>query len=227
MILDKDGRTTRAPLRVAVAVPTGDQLAAGFAYDLARMMTVTAAQRRDVELRLFMARDSILPRGRHSLVVAALEADCTHVLFLDSDMRFPKDSLVRLLAHAEPVVGVNYTRRRFPLDPVASDGDGAPVYVEEGAEGLAAVAQTGFGVMLVDLDVFRQIPAPWFQIGYAKATGDYAGEDVYFCALVREHGLSVLVDNTLSREVSHLGEMEFRSDHALLTREQAGSSTAA
>jgi hypothetical protein len=58
----------RPEIRVAVSVPTGDQLAAGFAYDLARMMAATAHQRHDIELRLHMTRDSVLPRARHDLV---------------------------------------------------------------------------------------------------------------------------------------------------------------
>lgn len=220
-IIDPNAEATRPKIRVAVSVPAGDQLATGFSYDLARMMTATAHQRHEIELRLHFVRDSILPRARHSLVRMALDTDCTHVLFLDSDMRFPKETLVRLLAHEEPVVAVNYARRRFPVEPTASNEDGQPIYVEDGVEGLVPVAHAGMGVMLVDLDLFRQIPAPWFQIGYSARAGEYAGEDVYFSTLIREHGLPVLVDNTLSREVTHLGEMEFRNEHTLLTREQA------
>jgi hypothetical protein len=221
MILDQEGRATRASIRVAVSVPTADQCSAGFTYDLARMLAVTSRQRADVELRLHFVRDSVLPRARHDLVAMALDQNCTHILFLDSDMRFPKDTLSRLLAHGEPVVGTNYARRRHPITPVAGDEQGAPIYVEDGAEGLVSVAYTGLGVMLMDLDFFRRVPAPWFQIGYHPPTGGYVGEDVYLMSLVREHGLSVLVDNALSREVTHLGEMEFRSEHTLLTREQA------
>jgi hypothetical protein len=219
-IHNPNAEATRPKIRVAVSIPAGDQLASGFAYDLARMMTATAHQRHDIELRLHMVRDSILPRARHDLVLLALDTECTHILFLDSDMRFPKEALVRLLAHEEPVVGVNYARRRFPITPTAA-GETGPVYLEPGADGLAAVAAAGFGVMLIDLDLFRQVPAPWFQTGYAPTTGKYVGEDVYFSALIREHGLMVLVDNALSHEISHIGEMEFRNELTLLNREQA------
>lgn len=211
----------RAPIRVAVSFPSGDSVAAGFAYDLARMMTATAHNRHDIELRLHAVRGSILPQSRHELVELALAADCTHILFLDADMRFPKDTLVRLLAHEEPVVGCNYARRRFPITPVCSDSRFQPVFVEEGVEGLIPVAHMGLGVCLIDLDVFRQIPAPWFQTGFDHTSGNYIGEDVYFSALVREHGLTPLVDNTLSRDVTHLGEMEYRTEHTLHLRELA------
>lgn len=220
-IINPNAEATRPKIRIAVSVPAQDQLSTGFAYDLARMMAATAHQRHDIELRLHFVRGSVLPQQRHDLVMVALETECTHALFLDSDMRFPKDTIVRLLAHEEPVVGANYAKRRHPILPTAMTETMEPVFVEPDVDGLVPVAHAGLGVMLVDLDVFRQIPAPWFQIGYHADSGKYAGEDVYFTALVREHGLSVLVDNTLSREVTHLGEMEFRSEHTLHMRELA------
>lgn len=220
-IVNPHAEATRPKIRVAVSVPAQDQVSAGFAYDLARMMAATAHQRHEIELRLHFVRDTILPRARHDLVRLAIETECTHILFLDSDMRFPKDTLVRLLAHEEPIVAANYTKRRAPYEPVAGDEQHRPIFVEPDVEGLVPVSFIGFGVMLVDLDLFLQIPAPWFQIGYSPSGGAYAGEDVYFCSLVREHGLTVLADNTLSREVSHLGEMEYRSEHALHIRELA------
>ena len=219
MILDQNGKSTRPRIRVAVSVPAGDQVHTGFAYDLARMMAATAAQRKDIELRLHFLRGTVLPQSRTELVHMALEQDCTHILFLDSDMRFPKETLVRLLAHREPVVAVNYTKRRAPHDPVAVNLDGSGLFVEPGVDGLVPIATVGMGVMLIDLDVFRQIPAPWFLTPYLADTGVFVSEDVYLCTLVREHGLIPLVDNALSRDVTHVGELEFSSAHALQLRE--------
>lgn len=221
MILDAQGKTTRPSLRVAVSVPSGDTVHTGFAYDLARMVGATAAQRRDIEIRLHFLRGTVLNSSRTELVKMALEQDCTHILFLDSDMTFPKDTLVRLLAHREPVAAVNYTKRRAPHDPVAVGLDGRALYVEPGENGTVPVATVGMGAMLVDLDVFKRLPQPWFLTPYLADAGVFVSEDVYFCTLVREHGLTPLVDNALSREVAHIGEMEFRSDHALQLRELA------
>jgi hypothetical protein len=219
MILNQEGKATRPLIRVAVSVPAQDTVAAGFAYDLARMMSATAARRPDIELRLHFLRGTLLPQSRHELVLMALDQDCTHILFLDSDMAFPKDTLVRLLSHREPLVAANYAKRRQPIEPVAMTLAGDPLYVEPGVDGLVEAGAVGMGVMLVDLDVFKRIPAPWFQLGFHAKGGFYVGEDVYFCSLVREHGVPALIDNALSREVSHLGEMEYRSEHALQLRE--------
>lgn len=208
-------------LRVYVGVPSGDTVKAGFSYDLARMMAATAINRPDVELRLGMVQDSILPRGRSEIVAQALHSECTHILFLDSDMRFPKHTLARLLNASTPIVAASYvTRGGVPVLPVAhlSDDHDARLYTEPQSAGLAEVASVGMGCMLVACDVFRGIPAPWFMFGFQTAAGEYIGEDVYFCRLARESGLSVLIDHELSREVGHLGEWEYRHDHALATR---------
>jgi hypothetical protein len=223
MILDQEGKATRPSIRVAVSVPAQDTVATGFAYDLARMMAATSAQRKDIELRLHFVRGTLLPQSRHELVMMALAQDCTHILFLDSDMTFPKDTLVRLLAHREPLVAVNYAKRRQPIEPVAMTTNAEPLYVEPGVDGLVEAGAVGMGIMLIDLDVFRRVPAPWFQLGFHSKGGFYVSEDVYFCSLVREHGVTALIDNALSREVTHLGEMEYRSEHALGMRELARS----
>ncbi len=55
----------------------------------------------------------------------------------------------------------------------------------------------GFGCILIDLAVFRQIPMPWF--GHPGA----AGEDTAFCGQCGSVGIPVLVDHDLSRHVAH------------------------
>src|SRR6266540_2817614 len=105
--------------KVVIAVPTGDEVKAFWAYDLARMMAHTASVRSDIALRILMCSGSLIMKQREILLDSALETDATHVLFLDTDMRFPKDALLRLLAHEVPLVCVNYTSRQAPFVPVA------------------------------------------------------------------------------------------------------------
>lgn len=206
------------PFRIAVSIPCGDEVKTGFAYDLSNLMCATVLSRDDVSLYLHTVRGTIIPKQRDELTFMALEKDCTHILFLDSDMRFPRNTLLRLLARGEPIVGANYTTRRNPVQPVtfANDEDATQrVYTEEGADGLESVASIGFGAVLIDLDVLKALSRPWFAIPWDEVTRKYVGEDVYFCRKVRsELGLDVLIDHALSHEVSHVGEWEYRLSHA-------------
>lgn len=203
---------------MAICIPCQSQVAAEFAYDLARLTTATAVQRPDIELRLFLHQGSILLNQRQDLVKKALEAEATHILWLDSDMRFPKDTLVRLLTHSAPVVAANYTTRKHPLRPVAVAnvaGQREALYTPEDATGLAEAEYTGMGVMLVNTDVFRQLPQPWFAFWYNEKTGTYAGEDTFFCFCAREAGIRIQIDQDLSKQVKHVGTIEYDTSDAI------------
>jgi hypothetical protein len=212
-LVDKDGNRQ---LKVAILTACQDTVAAGYAHDLARL-TATAGSPKAV--LLFQSRGTIIPQQRAALVNAALKADATHCLWIDSDMRFPPDALGRLLSHDEPIVGCNYSTRRPPILPTAEHKEMGLVFTEADSEGLLSVARCGMGLMLVDTNVYRTIGEPYFALGFNRTENSYVGEDVFFCKKAREKGYKILIDQDLSKEVRHIGEIEFRYEHAIATRE--------
>lgn len=197
--------------RVLVAVPCSDMVHADFAQCLALMLAYTTLQRPQMELPLFFCKGTYLPRARAALVNEALAKSCTHILWLDADMRFPKDTLLHLLGRKEPIVAANYPTRQMPILPTATDVTGFPVY--EG-EGLVEAKACGMGVMLTDVTVFQSIGKPYFALGYNRTQDDYAGEDVFFCEAARKAGFRVLVDGDLSEHVEHCGGLRYTMQHA-------------
>lgn len=229
-IIDPNAEAARPKTRVLIGIPTHNQINAGFAFDLAKLTAYMTAQRPDVEVRVRMVHGSIIPQQRHTLVRLALELEMTHILFLDSDMRFPPDTLDALLAHNESFVAVNYPTRRMPIYPTArvKSEDGTQfhaLYQDENDEGLREVDLVGLGVALIDLDVFRHLPKPWFLFMYHPEMDDYTGEDFFFSHHARNAGVKILVDQSLSYEIKHVGETEFRHDMAneLLRQIEGGS----
>lgn len=205
--------------KVMVAVPCGEQVAEGFALDLALMMAYTTFVKPTMEVGLYFLKGTYLPRARAALVEKALERNDTHMLWLDSDMRFPKDTLLRLLAHERPIVGANYATRQAPILPTMRDMERS--YLFDGSEHLLPVHSMGMGCLLTATDVFRQMDKPYFAIGYNKEQDDYAGEDAFFAMKAQKAGFQVLMDTPLSEAVRHVGTMEFTMDHARMTRDAA------
>lgn len=203
---------------VALCIPSGDQVSASFALDLAKLVGFVARTHREIDLVLLQVKGSILPQQRATLVQAALTAHATHVFWLDSDMRFPKDALVRLLAHDVPIVAANYPTRRPPIVPVAQRNAEGHLFTTAHAKGLVPVDAVGMGCMLVQASVYHALPKPWFALGYSRSDDGYVGEDHYFCQQARAKGFSVAVDQALSQEVQHLGEMAWTHAHAEQTR---------
>lgn len=156
---------------------------------------------------------SQISRQRQELVeraVASIGVDepFTHVLFLDDDMRFPAETMQRLLAWNKPFVAANYARRRVPYGMTAQKGGKRVSSLDK--MGIEVVDSVGLGIALIDLKVFHAIPRPWFIEGFWKSeTGDgYISEDVHFCMKAQKAGFEIHVDHDLSQEVSHVGVKE-------------------
>lgn len=192
------------------------------AYDFAGLVGHTVAQRADADLRRFMATGCEIPQLREKVTSAALHAGCDWLLYLDTDMRYPPDLLVRLLAHDKPVVGANYTARRPPFEPVSAKRDGEKivrVYTEPDSTGLEAVGSTGMGCLLVSAEVLDLMKQPRFMIPWVADDMDHAPEDLFFSRRLNETGVPILIDHDLSREVRHLGIVEVEQQHAVAARD--------
>lgn len=196
-------------MKVKVGVPARDTVMTGFAHSLAMMVGVSAVN--DIEVNLTTSAGTLICDQRNKLAKATLEDGCDWLLFLDSDMRFPSDTLIRLLNRNAPIVTANYTTRRAPAEPVAFRHFGTceKLYTDEDSEGVEACSANGLGVALIHRSVFEAMEKPWFYIPYIPADDGHWGEDVWFCNQARKAGFDVLIDHDLSKEVKHIGMREY------------------
>lgn len=193
---------------------------ADFMVSAWRMAIVFGEAYKDAEIGIYNHRSSVLPDSRNKLVAQAIMDGATHILFLDSDMMFPPDLLNRLLAHNQPIVAVNYTRRTIPTVPTAYiEGEG-PLYTEDEDSGLRSVTHCGMGAMLVRCEVFDGMPMPIFQFMPRPGQLEAVGEDVIFCKLARDRGYNVLIDQDLSRQIGHIGQFVFGHHHATISKDK-------
>ncbi len=132
----------------------------------------------------------------------------THILWIDTDMQFPEDALLRLLAHDKDIVGCNYRTRTPPYAcaGIYQNGD-----LETMRPGLRRMVQIPTGFLLVKFEVFKKLAFPWFKPGLAHEPRD----DVYFCRYAKAHGYEIWCDNDLTKEIIHIDTQQipwFRPD---------------
>lgn len=203
-------------MNVSICIPARDEVATGFAHDLAMLSarwygSAPPNTRFDVHI----VNGTLIADQRAKLARMALQSGADYALFLDSDMRFPSYLLEKLVAHGKDIVACNYATRRLPVKTVAfSDFATLQCIYSHDRTGLEEVDAIGMGAMLVKTEVFRKLPQPWFNVSYLPSGGMYVGEDIYFCKLAQAHGFKVLVDHDLSKDVKHIGKMEFTHEHA-------------
>ena len=189
--------------RIAICVPVRDHVTAVFSYSLA--MLLKKCGETGLKTSLHMVMGSEVAMQRQQLVDEALETNCTHLLWIDSDMKFPSDTIVSLLNADKDIVAGNYSTRVEPHRPVAfksADNLDSRVF---GGSGLEKVFAVGSGMMLVKRSVYENIPKPHYSVTWNEDYTNLVGEDVYFCSKANDHGYEVYVDHDLSKNLAHVG----------------------
>jgi hypothetical protein len=173
--------------------------------------------------------DSLVSRARNRLAADFMESvDCTHLLFIDSDVVFEPEHIVRLLSHDEAIVGGLYALKTGAFHWCV-DG-----ILKPRQDGLVEVRHTGAGFMAVKREVFeRMIEAFGPEIGYTaydceggrtehdffrvgvfheqenKVSRLYS-EDWGFCERARELGYKIYVDPKIA--LKHIGQASSRRE---------------
>ena len=182
--------------RVLVGVPSGDRLCAETAMDIAMLVSFS----RPVIAGLLNAQHSCIDHNHNDLVEQSHKINATHIMFIDSDQRFPEDALAVLLNHRKDIVGATYRIRNPPHSLIT-----APVDPTQPRKGLREEKWITSGCMLVNSRVFDAIEYPWFRHTYGKSTAEFQGGDKNFCLkAVGMGGFKCWVDHDLSRRVEHI-----------------------
>ena len=203
-------------MKVGICIPSRGDMDVGTGFDLAIMSAYDARFREGGELAIYSVAGTLIFDQREKLVQHALDGGCDYILFIDSDMRFPKNTIDRLLKHDKPIVGVNATTRTVPVKPTAKqlevDVEKKENYwypvISKGKTGIEQITAIGCGVMLVKAEVFKNTPKPWFWF-YQIPGGKTLGEDVHFCVAAADAGYETWVDHDLSQEIGHVGQYTY------------------
>jgi len=212
--------------RVALGLPSHDTMMQETAISLAALVGYTAENyiaSGQMEIRFVSCQGTILGDMRNAIVEKAQKLECTHILWIDADMKFPANGLELLLKHNKPVVGCNYSRRRSPCKPTAGglpkpgQPNGYQLYTED-QKGIEKVQYLGMGFCLTEMTVFEALPKPWFFTGWREEEGKCIGEDVFFFRNLPMIDCPAFVDHDLSRHIGHIGHHEYTHDDCLSDR---------
>lgn len=166
-----------------------------------------------------------ISRARNQLTADFLETDCTHLLFVDTDLIFSAAHLARLLSHGEPLVAGFYAKKKDgPLEWVCNtpdDGVRDPL-----PNGLQEMKYMGTGFMLIERHVLERMRAtfdlsytadgtkrtewdfwPMARYEFPDGTRRLLSEDWFFCQRWRDLGGTVWGDTRVI--LRHIGQAIF------------------
>jgi hypothetical protein len=197
-------------MKLAIGGPTRDTVPAAFAVSAAHLFAYTRELGQwGKNVTMDWVASTYIHVGREWFLESALKQGATHILWLDTDMRVPRETAVLLAMHDHPIVACNYHVRQASGIFTAARGD-QRVATTEASTGLEAVEYVGMGAMLMRAEVVAGLGRPWFRHGLNEFGGD-VGEDVMFCRGLGRAGYTVYIDHDLSKDVEHIGQHTYRT----------------
>jgi len=209
-------------------------------------LTQTCIRLSEIGIRCFVQTvvgNSNLPRARNELVAAFLASNYTDLLFVDDDMGWEPEAVVRLLASDKPLLGAvgskkvmrpdsdpaKWCCRFWPDRPLRQD-DFGNIEVESVGTGFLKIERRVFEAMIAAHPEWKR--RGWPDMAEEKRAQYYRffrfdhddpneiGEDYDFCKSWRALGGEVWIDPTI--KLVHVGEWEFSgSIEALFVQEDA------
>lgn len=197
-------------MKTLIAIPCMDTLPVGFVQSLLYM-------HKGVNPTVYFKPNSLVYDSRNLLSLYAIENHFDNVLWLDSDMVFPSDTLITLekdmaLHHCDMVTGL-YVKRHEPIAPVIYETLEKPTrqpngrltaniipYMDYPENDVFPVAGCGFGCALTSTKLLKAV---WDKFGPAFAPYPWAGEDISFCHRVNQLDYQIYCDSSVS--CGHIG----------------------
>lgn len=180
----------------------------------------------------FLPGDSLVSRARNTLTAKFLDSNCTHLLFIDSDLVFSADQIKRLLDHDREVVAGFYPKKKDgpAIEWVCNVFNGLTPPTDTG---LQRIDYAGTGFLLIKREVFeRMIAAYGPQLKYhpdshpqdieydfwsvgvyedKKGFRRYLSEDWFFCQRWLDLGGEIYGDTRVI--LRHIGTASYPLQH--------------
>jgi hypothetical protein len=174
--------------------------------------------------------ESLVSRARNASVAHFLNSDCTHLMFIDADIEFDPESVLRLLMHDQDVISGVYAKKYYVMDRITSGQEvvdfpiSGDISLDE--KGLLNSTYLPTGFLMIKRVVFDKLVACYPHLKYNNDINGYGNLDTFydffqvsvrngilesedwgFCSLWRGVGGAVLIDPEI--KLGHIGWNSF------------------
>jgi len=180
-----------------------------------------------------LRNESLITRGRNILTAMFLESDCSHLMFIDADIEFQADDLLRMMAYDKPIMAAAYPKKALPIQYAINfkfiNQEKKQIRIENGA---VEVLDASTGFFLVKRDVIEKMMQSYPELHYRNDSNidekfnkycysffdtihdpednRYLSEDYTFCRRWQKLGGEIWLDpNT---KLNHVGTHSFEGD---------------
>ena len=180
-----------------------------------------------------LRNESLITRGRNILTAMFLERDCSHLMYIDADIEYQADDLLRMMAYDKPIMAAAYPKKALPIQYAINfkfiNQEKKQIRIENGA---VEVLDASTGFFLVKREVVEKMMQAYPELHYRNDSNidekfnkycysffdtihdpednRYLSEDYTFCRRWQKLGGEIWLDpNT---KLNHVGTHSFEGD---------------
>jgi hypothetical protein len=159
--------------KVMICTPMyNSQCTAQYTISMINLMTMIPYVKDLEVVTLFALNESLIHKTRNLLVHSFLKSDCTHLLFIDADIGFKPDQIIKMMQSDSDIVCGIYPKKKinwnYVYDAVSAGVPASELYShaleylyisEEETEDsdLIDIKRAGTGMMMISRKVFEQL----------------------------------------------------------------------
>jgi hypothetical protein len=223
------------PQKLFIATPCyGGMLTDQYLHSILNL-TQALVQRKIGYTVYTLRNESLITRARNTLVAVFLKSDCTDMMFIDADVQFEPDSILRMLEMDKPVIGAACPMKSLPLRYAVNfrfDGDPQEkkLIIDNGA---IEVVDVGSSFLMIRREVFDKLIVAYPHLHYQNSlkffspdydpyfysffdtmhdpeTNRYLSEDYTFCRRWQQIGGKTWIDP--KTKLTHVGSYTFNGN---------------
>lgn len=223
---------------IAIGVPVYGLVTLGFYTSM--LSTALMMRERGVPMHTIHASgDSLVQRARNNIVAEFMATDASHLMFIDTDIEWNPDDILRLVGHGKDMVCGAYPKKQFPpvfaLQPLLDEQGRSQRDPDTGAVRIRCAA-TGF--LMIRRAVIERMMAAYPELRYRAYASDgiteaargytyslfdtitepdaFYSEDYGFCVRWERIGGEVWVDPAI--QLKHHGPHAYEADASRMFR---------
>lgn len=189
-----------------------------------------------IDFRITTIRnESLVTRARNILTAMFLESPCTHLFFIDADIEFDPESVIRAIGLDKEIIAGAYPKKTLPIQYAINlkvlDPSTGKINVDRGA---VEVIDASTGFFCIKREVIEKMTVEYPHLHYKndasldpkfnkhcyaffdthldEKDNRYLSEDYYFCRLAQQMGIKVWIDP--STKLNHVGSYTFEGNVA-------------
>ena len=175
-----------------------------FCQNLFELIEYTKFNKMKVAVRSFSSVE--VQQMRNLACIFSIKNNFDYIFMLDTDMKYPKDSIVKLIKHDKEIVVGSATQRKYPFYPTQYKKLGIEnfksksnrIFISKENKKLIKIEFSGVVGALIKTKILKRLTLPYFKVGYKSNGIDVIGSDIYFCKKLKEKKIKMYLDPTIN-----------------------------